>query len=74
MTRDAPAVLLQAALAGLNPAETPAGDEPANHLSWLDAKELLAAGDVAIAAPLHDWLAARGACLRLQSPTAPRPR
>jgi tRNA(Ile)-lysidine synthase len=35
---------------------------------------LLAAGDVAIAAPLHDWLAARGACLRLQSPTPPRPR
>lgn len=26
---------------------------------------LLAAGDVALAAPLHDWLAARGACLRL---------
>ena len=24
-----------------NPAETPVGDEPANHLSWLDAKELL---------------------------------
>lgn len=36
--------------------------------------ELLAAGDVAIAAPLHAWLAARGACLRLQSPAPPRPR
>ncbi|HEU0152838.1 MAG TPA: tRNA lysidine(34) synthetase TilS [Arenimonas sp.] len=36
--------------------------------------QLLAAGDVALAAPLHDWLAARGACLRLQSPTPPCPR
>lgn len=36
--------------------------------------QLLAAGDVAIAAPLHDWLAARGARLRLQSPDGLRPR
>lgn len=28
-----------------SPADTAAGEEPANHLSWLDAKELLAAGD-----------------------------
>ena len=28
-----------------NPAETAAGDPPPNHLSWLDAKELLAGGD-----------------------------
>lgn len=28
-----------------NPADTAVGDSPANHLSWLDAKKLLAAGD-----------------------------
>ena len=36
--------------------------------------ELLAAGDVVVAAPLHDWLAARGARLRLQSPAPTPPR
>lgn len=28
-----------------SPAETPAGDPPADHLSWLDARELLASAD-----------------------------
>ena len=36
--------------------------------------ELLAAGDVAVAAPMQAWLDATGRCLRLASPTPARPR
>ncbi len=35
---------------------------------------LLAAGDVAVAAPLQAWLAGHGRCLRLQVATSPPPR
>jgi tRNA(Ile)-lysidine synthase len=36
--------------------------------------ELLAAGDIAVAAPLQGWLEANGRCLRLASAAPPRPR
>ena len=37
-------------------------------------EELLAAGDVVVAAPLQAWLAGHGRCLRLQAAAPPQPR
>ena len=36
-----------------NPADTEAGEDPADHLSWLDAKELLRAGDGIRRSPMY---------------------